>query len=125
MSRLVPSALVALASTLLLTAPTRAQNIANWTFGTQNFPGVQTGPQFAPDMTAANITVTNITSGSATNILIEVDSPTDATGMTYPTAPFLRAATAGTASPDEATAVANNTYWTFTVTATTGFRTNL
>src|SRR5215470_11187380 len=59
MSRLVPSALVALASTLLLPAPARAQNIANWTFGTQNFPGVQTGPQFAPDMTAANVTALN------------------------------------------------------------------
>jgi hypothetical protein len=126
MARRAPTVLLTLAAGLCAAAPARAQVIASWTFGTVNMPGVQTGPQFAPDTTNPNAAVTNVTSGSAANILIEVDSPVDGTtGMTYPTAPFLRAVTAGAASPDEATALANNTYWTITVTPNNGFRASL
>jgi hypothetical protein len=122
MLRTVYRTLLALTAGLLLAAPASGQ-IATWTFSVGDLPGEQTGPQFAPTTRNANAAVTNITSGSATNVLIETVG--ESVGATYPSSPFLRVATAGTASPDDATALANNTYWTVTITPNAGFQLNL
>lgn len=121
MLRATHPAVLALVAGLWFAAPASAQ-IATWTFSLGHFPGEPTGPQFAPTTRNPNAAVTNITAGNVDNILIET---VDSTVGAYATAPFLRAERRGAASTDDATALANDTYWAVTVTPNSGFRVSL
>jgi len=124
MSRQLLQCIASLAVCAVVVTTGRAQTIGSWDFGTMNFVGQNTGPQFAPTVANPNVMIANITIGSA-NINQEVDSPVGQNNQTYPTAPFNRVFTATVVSATEADSIANNAYVFFTVTPNPGFALNL
>jgi hypothetical protein len=94
--------------------------LASYTFGS---PGEETtsesSPAFAPSSVAAGLTATPVTDPAGT-VGIEISSA----ATTPAGAPFLRLDPQGN-SPDAATAIANNKYFEFSVTADPGNTLNL
>jgi hypothetical protein len=120
MSAKLPTCVACLAVCAVLVPAAPAQTIGSWDFGTMNFVGQNTGPQFAPTVTNPNVMISNIMIGSA-NINQEVDSPTGTGGVSYPSAPFDRVFTATVVSATEADSITNGAYVFFTVTPNPGF----
>src|SRR5262245_6394794 len=115
---------VSFAVCIVVVTTGRAQTIGSWDFGTMNFVGQNTGPQFAPTVTNPNVMISNITIGSA-NINQEVDSPLGQNNQTYASAPFNRVFTATVLSTTEADSITNGDYVFFTITPNPGFALNL
>lgn len=124
MSRALVLRVATLAVCAVVAPAARSQNVAFWDFGTNNLPGQNTGPQFSPTISNANLMVTDIQVGSG-NFNMEVDSPGGTGGVTYPTSPFNRAFNQNIVSNTEAAGLANDAYFFFTITPNPGFMLNL
>jgi hypothetical protein len=112
MPRIIPTAAVALAVGFLPAPPALAQVVVQYNF--DNTTAASTAAP--PSSTAAN--VTGSATGNGAN-LVQDFSIADYGQQ------VLRAAVSATATPDDASAVAGDTYWNFTVAPAGGFRMNL
>jgi hypothetical protein len=107
--------LITLALPLVLAGPARGDIITQYTFPTVNLG--TTGPGYQPTTVAANTTATDVSiSPTVASATIE--------NFGYPTDPVLRLEP-GPGVTTAALAVANNTFFAFTVSANPGFVLNL
>jgi hypothetical protein len=108
----VPPALLALATGLLLATPAPAQVIVQYNFENTTAASTTAGPS------ATNANVMGSGTAVGANALQDFAIPDYGTQV-------LRAEVNPTATPDEASAVAAGTFWSFTVTPNSGFLMNL
>jgi hypothetical protein len=108
MLRTASTAALALAAGLLPAAPAPAQVVVQYDFSNT------TAASTSADPSSTNPNVTGSATVSGPNILQDYSLPDYGFQV-------LRAAVTNTATPDEASAVAGGTYWSFTVTPNAGF----